>query len=182
MTRPACPNSGGCYFSGEKTAGGHLGWEPRVLCTIHRWLGLLAWPWLAWLSSPRTGLARLACTSNNDRGAKRRAGRRRRPVSLLRGAGKASEAGTRRWIAKQAKASQASQARVGWDFWIGGIQRIGLIGPLTAPNEMPTSSPCSKFPGDAKYGPPRTPENLKNLVPGPARAHMGPWAHGPMGP
>ena len=29
-------------------------------------LGLPGWPWLAWLSSPRIGLARLACTSNNS--------------------------------------------------------------------------------------------------------------------
>ena len=40
---------------------------------LHCWLGLLAWPWLAWLSSPRTGLARLACTNCNERGAGNRA-------------------------------------------------------------------------------------------------------------
>ena len=60
-----------------------------VLCTIHLWLGLLAWPWLAWLSSPRTGLARLACTSNNDRGAGNRAagakGGRRPTLSVILG-------------------------------------------------------------------------------------------------
>ena len=30
---------------------------------------LHGWPWLAWLTSPRIGLARLACTSNNSSGA-----------------------------------------------------------------------------------------------------------------
>ena len=174
----------GLLFSGEKTAGGHLGWEPKVLCTIHRWLGLLAWPWLAWLSSPRTSPARLACTSNNDRGAKRRAGRRRRPVSLLRGAGKASEAGTRRW--KPSKPRPAKQAEPGLDgiFGLDWIFQNGLIGPLTAPNDVPISSPSGKFRGGAKYGPPGAPGKIKkNPAPGPARpGPMGPWALGPNGP
>ena len=47
-------------------------------------VGFLADPWLAWLTSPRIGLARLACTNNSNGGL------------LLRGAGKASEADPRR--------------------------------------------------------------------------------------
>ena len=73
----------GLLFFREKNAGGHLGWKPRVLCTIHCWLGLLAWPWLAWLSSPRTGLARLACTTQQQRRAPSATAQRFAPRSLL---------------------------------------------------------------------------------------------------
>ena len=52
-------------------------------------------PWLAWLTSPRIGLARLACTSNNSSGAPRRPATKAAGL-LLRGAGKASEADARR--------------------------------------------------------------------------------------
>ena len=34
------------------------------------------------------------------------------------------------------------------------IFKNGLIGTLTAPIEVPISSPSGKFSGDAKYGPP----------------------------
>ena len=75
----------------------------------------------------------------------------------------------------------------GWDIqdWVGfldlGLDWIfqnGLIGPLTAPNDVPISSPSGKFRAGAKYGPPRTPKNRPR--PGPRRARAGPA--GPMGP
>ena len=49
-----------------------------------------------------------------------------------------------------------------WPVWpqVGTILKIknGLIGPLTAPNDAPISSPSGKFRGGAKYGPPRAPK------------------------
>ena len=89
-------NFWGLLFFWKKTAGGHLGWEPRVLCTIQPWLGLLAWPWLAWPSSPRTGLARLACTRQQRRRPPLAAGAALRAAVVVAGAGKSSKAGTRR--------------------------------------------------------------------------------------
>ena len=66
---------------------------------------------------------------------------------------------------------------------VGPNLKNGLIGPLTAPNEVPISSPSGKFRGGAKYGPPRTPKNRPRPRPGPwAHGPMGPWPHGPMGP
>ena len=58
-------------------------------------------PWLAWLTSPRIGLARLACTSNNSSGAPRRPAAFGSWVAwsaaaVVAGAGKASEANARR--------------------------------------------------------------------------------------
>ena len=37
----------------------------NFLIDTYRWLGLLGWPWLAWLASPRIGHTRLACTTQN---------------------------------------------------------------------------------------------------------------------
>ena len=60
--------------------------------------------------------------------------------------------------------------------WTNLKNQNGLIGRLTSPNEVPISSPCSKFTGYAKYGLPGHKKNLKNWL------GLGPWANVPMGP
>ena len=60
---------------------------------------LLTMPWLAWLTSPRIGLACLACTSNNSSNAPRRFGgqaARSAVAAVVAGAGTASKADARR--------------------------------------------------------------------------------------
>ena len=54
-----------------------------------------------------------------------------------------------------------------------------MIGPLMFASRISTDSLSSKFPGDAKFSPPRAPREIqkRNKLWGPGPGPMGPWAH-----
>ena len=73
---------------------------------------------------------------------------------------------TQEWMGYPGCDTQDGMGDPGWvnqdwmgllDLGLDWILQNGLIGPLTAPNEVPISSLSGKFRGGAKYGPPGPP-------------------------
>ena len=122
------------------------------------WLACLALACLAILASYRP---RSPCLHQQQRPRREAPRRPPKAAGVVVAWCRQGERGRNEAMDSQASQGQPSnRGRIVWDLGLEWIFQNGLIGPLTAPNDVPISSPSGKFRGDAKYGAPGAPETI----------------------